>query len=75
MSEYRPLDLLEHPKLAETTVHFARALRQAGLQIGTGSVVDAITAVRAAGFSQKQDFYWTLHACLLNRPEQRAVFS
>ena len=75
MSEYTPLDLPEHPKLAENIFHFARALRQAGLQIGTGRVVDAITAVRAAGFSQKQDFYWTLHACFVNRPEQRAVFS
>ena len=53
MSEYTPLDLPEHPKLAENIVHFARDLRQAGLHIGTGRVVDAIKAVRAAGFSQK----------------------
>ncbi|MGB1510403.1 MAG: VWA domain-containing protein, partial [Paracoccaceae bacterium] len=75
MSEYAPLDLPEHPKLAENIVHFARALRRAGLPIGTGRVVDAIEAVRVAGFSQKQDFYWTLHACFVNRPEHRAVFS
>ena len=75
MSEYVPLELPEHPKLAENIVHFARALRRAGLPIGTGRVVDAVLAVRAAGFSQKQDFYWTLHACFVNRPEHRAVFS
>ena len=75
MSEYVPLELPEHPKLAENIVHFARALRRAGLPIGTGRVVDAVSAVRAAGFSQRQDFYWTLHACFVNRPEHRAVFS
>ena len=75
MSEYVPLELPEHPKLAENIVHFARALRRAGLPIGTGRVVDAVLAVRAAGFSQKQDFYWILHACFVNRPEHRAVFS
>ena len=75
MSEHVPLDLPEHPKLAENIVHFARALRRAGLPIGTGRVVDAVSAVRAAGFSQRQDFYWTLHACFVNRPEHRAVFS
>ncbi len=75
MSEYAPLDLPENPKLAKNIVYFARALRQAGLPIGTGRVVDAISAVRAVGFSQKQDFYWTLHSCFVNRPEHREVFS
>ncbi len=75
MSEYVPVELPEHPKLAENIVHFARALRRAGLPIGTGRVVDAVSAVRTAGFSQKQDFYWVLHACFVNRPEHRAVFS
>ncbi len=75
MSKNALLDLPEYPKLAENIVHFARALRRAGLPIGTGRVVDAIVAVRAAGFSQKRDFYWTLHACFVNRPEHRTVFS
>ena len=44
MSEYVPLELPEHPKLAENIVHFARALRRAGLPIGTGRVVDAVLA-------------------------------
>ncbi|MDX1782398.1 MAG: VWA domain-containing protein, partial [Thalassovita sp.] len=51
------------------------ALRKAGLPIGPGRVIDAIRAVQAAGFTDKRDFYWTLHACFVNRPEQRAVFS
>jgi len=55
--------------------HFARALRHAGLPVGPGRVADAIRAVAVAGFSDKRDFYWTLHACFVSRPEQREVFA
>ncbi len=75
MVEQLPIDIPENPKLAQNITHFARALRKAGLPIGTGRVVDAIRAVQAAGFSEKQDFYWTLHACFVNRPEHRTVFA
>ena len=75
MPEYAPLDLPEHPKLAQNIIHFARALRKAGLPIGPGRVLDAISAVEAAGFTEKRDFYWVLHACFVNRPEHRAVFA
>ncbi len=75
MAEQIPLDIPENPKLAQNITHFARALRKAGLPIGTGRVVDAIRAVEAAGFTEKQDFYWTLHACFVNRPEHRTVFA
>ncbi len=75
MAEQIPLDIPENPKLAQNIIHFARALRKAGLPIGTGRVVDAIRAVEAAGFTEKQDFYWTLHACFVNRPEHRTVFA
>ena len=75
MPEYAPLELPDAPKLGQNIIHFARALRKAGLPIGTGRVIDAICAVEAAGFSEKRDFYWTLHACFVNRPEHRAVFA
>ena len=75
MPQYAPLDLPDHPKLAQNIVHFARAMRKAGLPIGPGRVIDATRAVQAAGFSEKRDFYWTLHACFVNRPEHRAVFA
>ncbi|MBO9445237.1 VWA domain-containing protein [Ruegeria sp. R14_0] len=75
MVEQIPLDIPESPKLAQNITHFARALRKAGLPIGTGRVVDAIRAVQAAGFTEKQDFYWTLHACFVHRPEHRTVFA
>ena len=68
MAEQIPLDIPEQPKLAQNITHFARALRKAGLPIGPGWVIDAIHAVEAAGFTEKRDFYWTLHACFVNKP-------
>ena len=72
--EYPDLPLPENPKLVENLTHFARALRKAGLPVGPGRVLTAIEAVAAAGFTERADFYWTLHACFVNRPEERAVF-
>jgi uncharacterized protein with von Willebrand factor type A (vWA) domain len=69
------LELPEHPKLSHNITHFARALRVAGLPIGTGRTLDAIRAVQAAGFTDKRDFYWALHACFVTKPEHRAVFA
>ncbi|AXT26216.1 VWA domain-containing protein [Ruegeria sp. AD91A] len=75
MAEQIPLEIPDYPKLAQNITHFARALRKAGLPIGPGRVIDAIRAVQAAGFTEKRDFYWTLHACFVNRPEHRTVFA
>ncbi|MBK0326817.1 VWA domain-containing protein [Rhodobacteraceae bacterium F11138] len=74
MPELAPLDIPDQPKLTQNITHFARALRKAGLPVGTGRVIDAIRAVQATGFTDKRDFYWTLHACFVNRPEHRLVF-
>lgn len=75
MAEFSPLGLPQNPRLAGNITHFARALRRAGLPIGTGRVIDAIRAVLAAGFTSKRDFYWTLHACFVSRPEHARVFA
>ena len=75
MATFPDLELPEDGKLAQNIAHFARALRKAGLPIGTGRVIDAIRAVEAAGFTEKHDFYWTLHACFVSRPEQMPVFA
>lgn len=61
-------------RLADNIVHFARALRAAGLPVGPGAVLDALNAVKAAGIGSREDFYWTLHACLVTRHEHSAVF-
>ena len=75
MVELADLELPDNPKLASNIAHFARALRRAGLPIGPGRVVDAIRAVEAAGFTERTDFYWTLHACFVSKREESTVFA
>ncbi len=75
MPEHRPLDLPENPRLVPNLVHFARALRKAGLRLGTGRVADAVRAVEAAGFTERADFYHVLEACFVSRAEERRVFA
>ena len=64
----------EHGRLAANILHFARALRAAGIPVGPGRVAEALRAVEAGGVERRGDFYHTLAACFLSRPEQRAVF-
>jgi len=61
-------------RLAANILHFARALRAAGVPVGTGAVLDAVRAVLTAGIRRRDDFYWTLHATFVTRPDQREVF-
>ena len=61
-------------RLADNVVHFARALRKAGLPVGPATVIDAIRAVEAAGIGNRDDFYWTLHAVFVSKREHRPVF-
>ena len=75
MPAYPDLALPDDPKLVRNIVHFARALRKAGLPVGPGRVIEAIRAIEATGFTGRGDFYWALHAVFVSRPEQRAVFA
>ena len=68
------LELPDNPRLVANLTYFARALRAAGLKAGPGKVLDAARAVSAVGFTSKTDFYWTLHAVFVSRPEERRVF-
>lgn len=64
----------DHGRIADNIVHFARALRAAGLPVGTGRALQAVEAATVAGIGQRDDFYHTLAACFTSRPEHRAVF-
>jgi len=64
----------ESGRLADNIVHFARALRVAGIPVGPGAVLDALEAVKAAGVGTKDDFYWTLHAVFVKRHEHSVIF-
>ena len=55
-------------------MHFARTLRSAGLPVGSGSILDALRAVRSVGLRRRDDFYWTLHAVFVRRAEHRTLF-
>ena len=55
-------------------MHFARTLRAAGLPVGPGKVIDAVEAIKTVGITDRRDFYWTLHAVFVNRPDQRLIF-
>ncbi|MGR3404860.1 MAG: hypothetical protein ACU0DG_04435, partial [Roseovarius indicus] len=70
--EIAPRDLPDTPRLTHNITHFARAVRKAGLPAGPGRVIDAIRAVEAAGFTSRDDFFYTLRACFTSRPEHRA---
>jgi uncharacterized protein with von Willebrand factor type A (vWA) domain len=76
MESYRSVPGAAQPegRLADNIVFFARALRKAGMRVGPAAVKDAIEAVLAAGIGSREDFYWTLHAMLVTRREDHAVF-
>ena len=61
-------------EFARNIMEFARVLRRAGLAAGPGSVLKAIEAVEAVGIGSRDDFYWTLHASLVRRREDKPVF-
>src|SRR5437763_15918390 len=61
-------------RLLANLMHFARTLRAAGLPVGPGKVIDAVAAVSPVGITDRRDFYWTLHAVFVNRPDQRLIF-
>ena len=53
---------------------FARVLRHAGLNVGSGRIVDAIDAVIAVGLESRTDFYWALHAVFVSRAQDHETF-
>ncbi|MCH6588786.1 MAG: VWA domain-containing protein, partial [Proteobacteria bacterium] len=61
-------------RIAENIMYFVRTLRAAGLPVGPGKVLRAIGAVEAVGIRRRDDFYWALHAVLVNRRDQQALF-
>src|SRR5579863_7582288 len=61
-------------RLAENILYFARALRAAGIPLGSGAVLDALAAVEAAGVGTREDFYWTLHAVFVKRHEHSLLY-
>lgn len=61
-------------KLAANIMHFARLLRASGVAIDPGRVIDALGAASAVGLGRRDDFYWALHASLISRHSDQALF-
>jgi len=60
--------------LAENMVHFARVLRNAGVQIGPDRVLASIAAIEAVGLDRREDIRAALSAVMLDRHEQQVIF-
>jgi uncharacterized protein len=55
-------------------MYFARVLREAGIPVGPGAVLDALDAAGAGPLRKREDFYWTLHAVFIKRREHKELF-
>jgi uncharacterized protein with von Willebrand factor type A (vWA) domain len=64
----------EGGRLVANIMYFARVLRNAGIPIGPGKVMDALRAVIAVGVANREDFYWTLHAVFVDRHDRHDLF-
>lgn len=74
MSEGNESREADSGRLADNILMFCRTLRDAGLPIGTGRVLEALAAVRQSGIDRRDDFYWALRAVLVNDPAQFRLF-
>ena len=61
-------------RLVKNVVLFCRTLRQAGMAIGPGEVIEAARAVASVGVSRRDDFRMALRAVLVNEPSQFRIF-
>ena len=66
---------MSETKIAENVVHFARALRRAGVPVGPDRVMDGLLALELTGVESRDDFYWALASVFLSRREQFELFN
>src|SRR6201996_3154351 len=62
-------------RTADNIVGFARALRAAGIPVGPGAVIDAMTAVQLVDIGNRADVFTTLEAIFVKRHEHALIFS
>ena len=61
--------------IADNVVGFARALREAGVPVGPGAVIDALQALRLIDIGHRSDVYATLEAIFVKRHEHSLIFA
>ena len=64
----------EASRIADNIVLFCRTLRQAGLPVGPGQVIEASQAILKTGIERRDDFYVALRAVLVKDPGQARLF-
>ncbi len=72
MDKSRPGE--DEGRIADNILLFCRTLRNAGLPIGPGRVIEAASAVLQTGIERRDDFYYALRAVLVNEPAQFRIF-
>lgn len=60
--------------LAENIAFFGRALRQAGMSVGPGAMLDAVAAVEAVGIGHREEFRAALEAVFVKRRQDAELF-
>jgi uncharacterized protein len=61
--------------MADNVIGFARALRAAGLPVGSGAVMDAMNALQVIEIGNRSDVFTTLEAIFVTRHEHALVFA
>ncbi|WP_315831696.1 VWA domain-containing protein [Bradyrhizobium prioriisuperbiae] len=62
-------------QIADNIVGFARALRAAGLPVGPGAVIDAVSALRLIDIGNRRDVFATLQSVFVTRHEHMLIFA
>jgi uncharacterized protein with von Willebrand factor type A (vWA) domain len=60
--------------LVRQVVTFGRVLREAGLEVGPGRIVDALQGLDAVELERRDDVYWALRQTLVSRVEDLEAF-
>ena len=71
-------DEIDNPatgQIADNVIGFARALRVAGLPIGPGAIIDALSAMRLIDIGNRRDLFTTLESIFVKRHEHALVFA
>ncbi|MGJ5177129.1 vWA domain-containing protein [Bradyrhizobium oligotrophicum] len=61
--------------IADNIAGFARALRAAGLPVGPGAVIDAMTALEVIDIGKRADVFTTLESIFVKRHEHALIFA
>ena len=72
-----PINHLSPPTghMADNIIGFARALRAAGLPVGPGAVMDAMSALQVIEIGNRADVFTTLEAIFVTRHEHALIFA